>query len=91
MSYDMIRRDALLEFARNHIDGKIDCNDIARFPYANAKPVRRGRWEDCYPNDRIISDTVYACSVCGAAVFKNFAPKMNFCPNCGAKMDAEVE
>lgn len=27
---DMIRRDGLLEFARNHVNGMIDVNDIAR-------------------------------------------------------------
>jgi rubrerythrin len=64
---------------------------VAMFPAVDAEPVRHGRWEDCYPNDGIMRDTVYACSVCGAAVFKNFAPKMNFCPNCGAKMDGDVD
>lgn len=86
MSYDMIRRDALLEFARNHIDGKIDCNDIARFPYANAEPVRHGRWilsgPDLHGNIRP------KCSVCGRYRLAQWADhiKCNYCPECGANM-----
>lgn len=86
MSYDMIRRDALLEFARNHIDGKIDCNDIARFPYANAEPVRHGRW--------IAHCDSWLCSECDAEnayayheLTQRFTDK--YCPNCGAKMDGD--
>lgn len=81
MSYDMIRRDALLEFARNHIDGKIDANDIARFPYANAEPVRHGRWIKHGFAD------IWRCTKCGRYAGDNSA----YCPNCGAKMNAEVE
>lgn len=41
---DLISRAALLEFAHNHINGYVDCNDIARFPSVDAEPVRHGRW-----------------------------------------------
>ena len=89
MSYDMIRRDGLLEFARNHIDGKIDCNDIARFPYANAEPVRHGRW--IKENIRKKS-YLRLCSDCGKiAYFCGTGCSYKYCPHCGAKMDAEVE
>ena len=33
-----INKKALLDFARNHIGGKIDANDIARFPCADVAP-----------------------------------------------------
>lgn len=37
--------DSLMELARNHKDGKVDCNDIARFPTIDAVPVVRCK--DC--------------------------------------------
>ena len=40
---DLISRSALIEFARNHFGGEIDCNDIARFPTVDAVPVVRCR------------------------------------------------
>lgn len=45
MASDLISRDALLEFAQNHINGTIDCNDIARFPAVDAVEVVRCK--DC--------------------------------------------
>lgn len=36
----LIDANALMEFARNHINGMIDCNDIARFPTVETEPVR---------------------------------------------------
>lgn len=48
----------------------------------DAEPVRHGRWEsECEPN--------YKCSCC-EHYFHLYQP-MNYCPNCGVKMDAEVE
>lgn len=37
----LIDANALMEFARNHIDRSVDCNDIARFPTIDAVPVVR--------------------------------------------------
>lgn len=62
---------------------------ISHIPTVDAKPVRHGRWVE----DR----TELVCSVCGAR-FSDEIPMMNrnfeyadlkFCPECGAKMDAE--
>lgn len=36
MNKDLISRSELIEFARNHIGGMIDINDIARFPAAQS-------------------------------------------------------
>lgn len=87
MSYDMIRRDGLLEFARNHIDGKIDCNDIARFPYANAEPVRHGVWLPTSDENK------KRCSRCDVIHLIAQYPhgEANYCPNCGAKMDGDAD
>ena len=42
---DLISRSALMELARNHIGGTVDCNDIARFPGVDAVEVVRCK--DC--------------------------------------------
>jgi hypothetical protein len=41
----LIDANALMELARNHIDGIVDCNDIARFPRVDAVEVVRCK--DC--------------------------------------------
>lgn len=35
----LINADALMELARSHVNGTVDCNDIARFPAIDAAPV----------------------------------------------------
>lgn len=60
---------------------------IAEIPVVDAEPVRHGKWidklSDCYwPEDKI-------CSECGAEY--SFCKVQNYCPNCGAKMDAKEE
>ena len=37
----------------------------------------------------ISGDSSAECSLCGAIVHNNFSNVINFCPNCGAKMDKE--
>lgn len=49
-------------------------------------PVRHGRWIDCKPYNPEFNG--YECSECGAK-YQGFSPD-NYCPNCGAKMDSEV-
>ena len=48
MNGDLISRSALLEFAHNHVNGTVDCNDIARFPAVDAEPVITGETSDGY-------------------------------------------
>ena len=38
---EYIERKKLIEFACRHIDGKVDANDIARFPTTDVVPVVR--------------------------------------------------
>lgn len=38
---EYIERKKLIKFACRHIDGKLDANDIARFPTADVVPVVR--------------------------------------------------
>lgn len=74
-----VDRDALYEFAHNHINGAIDCNDIMRFPIADVEEVKHGKWQ-------LIGKNVSKCTVCGCA--RNIRTQFgwNFCPVCGAKM-----
>ena len=82
MNNDLISRSALLELAHNHVGGTVDCNDIARFPAVDAEVVRHGRWTRLGPN-------WYECSVCKART-AIFSGTKCYCPNCGAKMDGDV-
>lgn len=67
---------------------------LNQFPVADVAPVRHGRWislTDC-------SNAGVYCSVCNKKVWKedyawcNRKNKLrsNYCPNCGAKMDSEL-
>jgi hypothetical protein len=78
----LINANALMEFARNHINGMIDCNDIARFPTTDADPVRHGRWI----NPRL-NKYGHPCHQCNQCLFVASQKDRNFCPDCGAKMD----
>ena len=64
-----------LQAARN-----IFSKDLA----ADVAPVRHGRWRLYSP----LTDS-YECDKCGYQVIDE-SFRTNYCPNCGAKMDAEV-
>ena len=82
----LIDADKLMEFAKNHINHSINCNDIARFPTVDAAPVRHGRW-----NTSLDGITPF-CTACGMKHrITNFSKIPNYCPNCGAKMDGGAE
>ena len=53
-------------------------------PTADVEPVRHGRWI-------LVHEELSECSVCG--MIRNIRTQFAwaYCPNCGAKMDAEVE
>lgn len=64
---------------------------INNAPTIEAEPVRHGRWED-----KKVAFYL-KCSECGATVRKNLYDvfldcdirDLNYCPHCGARMDAE--
>lgn len=90
----LINADELMEWCNNHYDFEVYTvgyisNLIKDMPTVDAEPVRHGKWINReyglkrdgrhYPFwER------YECSVCGAK-----ADESDYCPNCGAKMDAE--
>ena len=95
MNNDLISRNALVEnyerfLARASIDPIIRafmtsvlCT-VENAPAVDAAPVRHGRW---------IHDTnnLFGCSECMERDTMSFRRGLkNYCPNCGAKMDGDV-
>ena len=68
--------------------------DISAVKAADVQPVKHGYWEEVTDYGGW-GDTHYRCSVCGEEWYlEDGKPKdnnMNFCPRCGAKMDAEPD
>ena len=54
---------------------------------ADVAPVRHGRWIDAYPD--IEPNPMFMYGICSECGFEQGISKyLNYCPNCGAKMDA---
>lgn len=61
-------------------------NWLNHAPTVDAVPVRHGKW---LPENRTM-DAFWVCSCCGFPSEAHGAFKIyKFCPNCGARMDAE--
>lgn len=94
---EYIEREALYEKAYWHgehpdvgnpfPDGvdAIDIEDVDAIPAADVAPVRHGRWV----HEHISEGYAWViCSECEAVIHKILINKrLNYCPNCGAKMD----
>lgn len=61
-------------------------DDIREMPTVDAEPIRHGYWEAHAVSIKGVPTEV--CSVCGEWTYGDC---VRFCPNCGAKMDEEVE
>jgi len=57
---------------------------ISDAPTVKAEPVKPGQWT-------INRRGNIECSLCGNEPYHDNKRNMNYCPNCGAKMDAEEE
>lgn len=64
-------------------------------PAADVAPVVHGRWIDAYGEDTVgmvngVPWSDCTCSVCGEHLTGSgeYPAKGNYCPNCGAKMEA---
>lgn len=64
-----------------------DVNALKAVPSADAVPVRHGRWGRAYLDHVAMGErpSVFYCSVCGQCI----AYPVNYCPNCGARMDGD--
>ena len=49
-------------------------------------PVRHGRWIE---QEKYAFGVMYDCSICGNRILDN-GHSWNYCPNCGAKMDGDM-
>ena len=85
----LIDADALMAFARNHVNHAVDCNDIARFPQIEDVPVVHGKWRcESYltvwygPGEA----PEWVCTGCGERALNTY----DYCPDCGARMDADT-
>ena len=67
----------------------VDALAIAQHLIANdVAPVRHGRWIDAYPD--IEPNPMFMYGICSECGFEQGISKyLNYCPNCGAKMDLE--
>ena len=59
---------------------------VYRTPTADVAPVVHGRWIDAYPD--IEPNPMFMYGICSECEFEQGISKyLNYCPNCGAKMD----
>ena len=59
---------------------------IEKLPAADVAPVVHGRWINAYPDIEPNPLLMYGiCSNCGFE--QGLSDKLNYCPNCGTKMD----
>ena len=94
MDNDLISRSALLKYTTRMTEyDESGCgvhvlvvrrDDIEKVPGVDAEPVRCGEWTEPYKGD--IWD-FYICSRCKYGSDN----KYRYCPNCGAKMEGEVQ
>lgn len=99
---EYIEREKAIEHIETHlpyrcsedfIEGQKDCvEQLKLLPSADVVEVVHGRWEHpCFD----VSD-YWRCSACGEEWFFEYDPteaetKVNYCPNCGAKMDGDKD
>ena len=66
------------------VDDTLDYIDSE--PAADVAPVRHRRWIDAYPD--IEPNPMFMQGICSECGFEQGISKyLNYCPNCGAKMD----
>ena len=57
---------------------------VEELPAANVAPVVHGKWKYKQEWGKLLTNS---CSVCGQILTTKRGEEMNYCPNCGAKMD----
>ena len=56
-------------------------------PIVEAEPVRHGRWVDAGLGFMML----FSCSACKRQAILSGVDSYDYCPNCGAKMDAKED
>lgn len=72
----LIDADALL---------KASTHQVWNAPTIEAEPIRHGHWE----HGKDVIGIYYQCSECGSQYHIGY--EFNYCPECGAKMDAPTQ
>lgn len=95
--HDLVR--SLTKYAwaspvRNERRVTVDADDVQfgvdKIPSADVAPVRHGRWIDAYPD--IEPNPMFMYGICSECGFEQGISKyLNYCPNCGAKMDGGAD
>ena len=59
-------------------------------PTEDVAPIRHGRWINAYPD--IEPNPMFMYGICSECGFEQGISKyLNYCPNCGAKMDGVAD
>ena len=90
---EYIKREAAIRALLNDAPEQVSysredaVNCIRYMDAADVAPVRHGRWVDAYPD--IEPNPMFMYGICSECGFEQGISKyLNYCPNCGAKMDA---
>ena len=88
---EYIKRGAVIDLiTRRYENPEICTQEINSIPAADVAPVVHGRWINAYPDIEPNPLFMYGiCSNCGLE--QGLSDKLNYCPNCGAKMDGGSE
>ena len=82
---DHIERETAIEYAKHAWAKGIEPSQyIETIPAADVAPVRHGRWVE--------RGCKWQCTNCKVLMSIDGTPKenmLNYCPNCGAKMDGD--
>ena len=86
-----IDADEALRLKDEDLNWVYDLTDLEEFlagvPTLDVEPVKHGKWVETVFHNGCTFDHDMVCSVCGHSGL----PEYEYCPNCGAKMDEEIE
>nr|DAH75044.1 MAG TPA: 30S ribosomal protein S11 [Caudoviricetes sp.] len=64
---------------------------LDEIPAADVAPVVHGDWAPCFDEEHRWRQGWAQCSNCGRERYACTIRNVNYCPNCGAKMDGGTE
>lgn len=88
---DLISREQAIDMFRRYDNSRYMQPVMIEINYAitmlNSVPSaqKTGRWDNIKIS--ITGESSAECSLCGAVVHNNFSNTINYCPNCGAKIE----
>ena len=91
---DYIEREKALKAVEDIVcdadDAERTCDRIIDIPAADVTPIRHGRWRSGACSECGGIKPMTRIEDCGLLIWE--APyKLNYCPNCGARMDGEYK